>query len=245
MLFVEGQSHSLDAPLYALLFPDVSVIPKESCRDVMQATLGIRASAAFHRVQAFGLIDNDRRSAEELARFVSQGIFALTGYSVESIYYNPDVQRRVSLRQTAVTGHSSEQALEQAKQSALSTLAPHVRRLAERSVERTIRSEIERKVPTRAEIAAGQPITISVQTAQCVQIEVDLLNALLVSGNLTSVIQRYPVRETPALDEIARKLGFQGRGQYEAAVRKLLIDDPSALQIVRELFGALSGALSE
>jgi hypothetical protein len=48
------------------------------------------------------------------------------------------------------------------------------------------------------------------------------------------------VRETPALDTIARKLGFQDRDQYEGAVRKLLMDEADALTFVRSLFGTLA-----
>jgi hypothetical protein len=57
------------------------------------------------------------------------------------------------------------------------------------------------------------------------------------------MIARYPVRETGALTVIAQKLGFQSRGQYESAVRKLMIDDPDALDFVRALFGTLNADL--
>jgi ABC-type lipoprotein export system ATPase subunit len=48
MLFVEGTEQSLDKPLYSLLFPDVSVIPKESCREVEQAVRGLRSARDMH-----------------------------------------------------------------------------------------------------------------------------------------------------------------------------------------------------
>jgi hypothetical protein len=59
------------------------------------------------------------------------------------------------------------------------------------------------------------------------------------AGNLAEIISRYPVRETSALDRIAKALEFQNRKQYERAVRKLLIDDQEALTFVKSLFGTL------
>jgi hypothetical protein len=38
ILFVEGTETSLDRPLYAILFPDVSVVPKGTAADVIAAT---------------------------------------------------------------------------------------------------------------------------------------------------------------------------------------------------------------
>jgi len=46
------------------------------------------------------------------------------------------------------------------------------------------------------------------------------------------------------LTEVARKLGFQNREQYENAVRKLLMDDPTALAFVKSQFGALDAEIA-
>jgi len=63
--------------------------------------------------------------------------------------------------------------------------------------------------------------------------------ALHGANNLAAIIARYPVRETPALDVIAKKLGFTGRDQYESAVRKWIMDEKSALANVQGFFGTL------
>jgi hypothetical protein len=42
LLFIEGTEHSLDKPLYALVFLNTSVVAKSSCRDVEHAVFGIR-----------------------------------------------------------------------------------------------------------------------------------------------------------------------------------------------------------
>ena len=42
MLFVEGVEGSLDMPLYSIVFPNVSVIPKGSTREVESVVSAIR-----------------------------------------------------------------------------------------------------------------------------------------------------------------------------------------------------------
>lgn len=62
LLFIEGTERSLDKPLYSLVFPNVSVIPKASCRDVERVVTSIREAANFHWLKAFGIVDNDGRT---------------------------------------------------------------------------------------------------------------------------------------------------------------------------------------
>jgi len=89
------------------------------------------------------------------------------------------------------------------------------------------------QLPGRSAIAAGTPINISLDVAALVAAEKSRLETNLANGNLTEIIARYPVPETSALSEIARKLGFQNRDQYEDAFRKLLMDFQEALNVVK------------
>jgi hypothetical protein len=235
----------LDAPLYALIFPNASVVPKSSCRDVIHAVAGVRGSASLHWVRAFGLIDNDRRSAGEIESLQAQGVYALPVFSVESIYYHPELQARVATRHAVVTGADPSSVTAAAAASAIAALRPHARRLSERVVERCLRDEMERHLPTSRDIAAGTPISVAIDVRATVDAELATLNALLDQEQLPMVISRYPIRETPALTEISRRLGFQGREQYESAVRKLLMDDGTTLSLVRGLFGGLRSELGE
>ena len=239
LLFVEGSADSLDKPLYSLVFPDVSVVAKAGCRDVENAVVGIRGTVALHWLHAFGIIDSDRRTQGEINDLKNKGVYALSVFSVESIYYHPEVQRRVAERHASVTGEDASTRLANAKTAALSAVTSNVQRLSERAVEKTVREKILSHVPRQPDIRAGTPVNISLDIQAIVGAERGLLQDSIDKENLGEIIARYPLRETSALTDIARRLGFQNRDQYESAVRKLLIDDRESLDLVRSFFGTL------
>jgi len=107
-----------------------------------------------------------------------------------------------------------------------------------------VREEFFAHIPKRDQISAAAPVNISIDIPKIVQEERARFQEALDAGDLATVVSRYPVRETPALNEIARKLGFQDRDQYEGAVRKLLMDDTHALTFVRSVFGTLAADLA-
>ncbi len=240
LLFIEGTERSLDKPLYSLVFPDVSIVAKSSCRDVEHAVFSIRDSGNLHWLHAFGIVDNDRRTEADINRLKEKGVYALSVFSVESIYYHLCIQYLIAQRHASVTGDDASTYLANAKTAAIEAIRPHIQRLSERAAEKTLREEVFRHLPRREEIAAGAPINVSIDVASAVTAERERLQDALNAGNLAEIISQYPVRETPALDKITKELGFQNREQYEGAVRKLLMDDNEALTFVKSLFGTLA-----
>lgn len=239
VLFVEGEDSSLDLAIYRLIFPNVSVIAKGSCRNVEQSVAGLRGIPSVHWVKAWGLIDNDRRTPAEIEKLKNSGIFALACFSVESLYYHPETQKRVSERQSAVLGTKSSDLLLGAQLHAIEAIKPHVQRLAIRVAERETREKLLSLFPKPANFANVGTFSINLDLAAAIQIEVDRLNAALENGDLQFAIANFPVRETPALDAIAKSLKFLDRQTYEKAVIQLYLDDASALTWIRSLFGGL------
>ena len=171
-------------------------------------------------------------------------MYALSVFSVESIYYHPEIQRRLAERHSTVTGGKPDALVTAAKTAALEAIEQHIKRLSERLAEKTIREKFFQHIPKKEDIAAATSINISIDVAAVVASEAARLRDALGKGDILSIMNRYPIRETAALRAIATKLGFQNRMQYEGAVRKLLMDDESALKSVRTLFGSLPTEIS-
>jgi predicted ATP-dependent endonuclease of OLD family len=148
IIFVEGEDDSLDVPLYSLLFPQLSVIPKSSCRDVEYAVRGIRDAAGLHWVNAWGIVDNDQRSQDDINALKENGIFALGYYSVESLYYHPRIVRFVAERQAAILGMSADSLYNSAISQGVEEIARNRDHLVWHAVEKQIRRLIFSCVPS-------------------------------------------------------------------------------------------------
>lgn len=239
VLFVEGTEQSMDRPLYSIVFPNVTIVSTVSCRDVEHAVAGMDSSGKLHWLKAWGIVDNDHRTPADIEKLKAGKIHALDFYSVESIYYHPEVQKRVAVRQAAVDGADPAERAAKASEEAIATIRPHIERLCTRVAEKELRENMMGSLPKSHQIATGAPITITIDCAEVMRAEVARLSQALDSGDILTAIAHYPIRETPALGRIATNLGFKDRRHYESAVLKLLIDDQNALQFVRSLFADL------
>lgn len=242
ILFIEGEEEgrSLDKPLYSLIFPNVSIIPKSNCRNVEHTVSSIRDTANIHFVNAFGIVDNDRRSESDINKLKNKGVYALSVISVESIYYHPAIQHFIAQRQADMSGGDVSLYIANAKAAAIREIRPHIQRLSMRTAEKAIREEFFRHIPKKRDIETKDSINVSINLAKYVREESERLHNALDAGNLVEIISRYPVRETGALKHIAKELKFPEPKDYEAAVRKLLMDKTEALNFVKSLFETLA-----
>ncbi len=243
IVFVEGVEHSLDKPLYNLLFPNASIIAKASCRDVENAVVGIKDTAELHWVNPFGLVDNDSSGPERIADLHNKGVIPLNVYSVESIYYHPEVQKLAGEKLAEVVGGVLSEKLKKANDDAIKAIRDNASHLSARIAEKSARTQIFSLLPKKGEVAAGGIRTAEVDFAKYAQEEAARIEALINASDFVGVLQRYPIRESPALDAIARALNFANRSQYEAAVLKLLAHDSEAVKRVRTLLGSFPADL--
>jgi ABC-type cobalamin/Fe3+-siderophores transport system ATPase subunit len=239
IVFVEGVEHSLDKPLYSVLFPNTSVVAKNNCRDVENAVIGIKATAELHWVTPFGLVDNDAQTPERINELLAKGVIPLNVYSVESIYYHPDVQKLACDRHSAVVGGDSDKKLKKASEDAIQAIRENASHLSVRIAERAARARVFSLLPKKGEVAGGGKRSEEIDFGMIAKNEAARLEALINASDFVGALQRYPIRESNAIEAIAKALGFANRGQYEAAVRKLLADDDEAVKAVRVLLGAI------
>ena len=244
MLFIEGSADSLDKPLYEIMFPGVSVFPRETCSDVEHAVTIIRDTSAIAWVQAYGIVDQDQLTPEKKSALEMKGVFPLSVYSVEGLYYNPAVVNAVAKRQSTVIAGDPDQMVTKAWVDLLAAIATNADRLAARMTEQTVRDQISLGALDWKKIQAGQNVSISVNAQDAYQMEKACLQGWIKAKEVDKIIARYPIRETPALTAIVSALQFKSRAQYEAAVRKLVIDDATIRSELTAYFGALPTAIN-
>ena len=244
ILFVEGEQNSLDQPLYAVLYPGISIRAKSNCREVRKAVTGLRSIEAFHRVDVFGLVDNDSQDESTIAALADEGIFALPDYSVESLYYSGEVLEAVARRQAETLGITVDSLLEQARDQALSGIQPHeIVSLASLVSGQLIHREVVSAIPSphdlvdelRTELTITVPTTFPSQKIQ--------LEQLIRDQNISEIIRRYPVRQSGILHRLATGLHFRNLADYQRAALTQIAADPATAEALRARLGAVTAAL--
>lgn len=239
IIFIEGTEKSLDKPLYSLIFPMVSIVPKGSCRDVEQAVVGVRAGEGLHWLRAFGIADGDGFDAAQIAAKRANGVYALPYYSVEAIYLHPHIIAELAQRQAAVLGTDAAELGRTAVSAAIAEVAPHTERLSRNVAKKQVRKAIFEQIPNDDDILGGVEIAIKNDSAAIHAARKAELDTAVAAGDWEAILTRSPVRETGAQGAIAGALRFRKKEDYEKAVRHLLTEDPGALTFVRSLFGNL------
>lgn len=86
VLFVEGTSNSYDVQLYSVLYPDYYVVPCGGCTQVISYTKAFAATNALHSLTAYGIVDRDYRSNEEISALRLKGVFCLEVAEIENLF---------------------------------------------------------------------------------------------------------------------------------------------------------------
>lgn len=247
IVFIEGESgSSLDVPLYSEILPGVSVQSKGNCKEVISHVKGIRGSQDLHWVEAFGVVDRDQMSDSEVAALKISGIYAISCYSVESIYYNEKIQSLVAEALCKITGKNPAVLVGEAKSASINTIgAEDIKRLSARMVERLVRNQLLEAAPSWKKLDENAMIGVSINIPALLAKEVKKLQELIVQNDLNAIIQRYPIRETKIIATIVNRLDFKNRGQYEASVLTLIRENNEAKRLVESLLGGLATAVKE
>ena len=247
ILFVEGAPNSLDLPLYGALFPELSVIPKGNCEEVIRTVKGLRGSYEHHHVEALGLIDRDDRTQDQVKELAQGNVFALDVCSAESLYYCLDAIEAVARRQAESLGCDPQAMLEAATQNAWAAIRADQdlpERMAARRSERQVYNRFATRLPDWREIkAAGQQLTISEPIENPYQDELNCFNGLVESGDLDGLIARYPLRESSVFERVATALGCRNQADYAHIVVARVREDASLTKNLKERIRPLAELL--
>ena len=246
MLFVEGLDKSLDAGMLSLLFQNMSISSRGNCRQVTEAVLGIRAVNELHRVEAIGLVDNDAMSDEQVADLESKDIYPMSVFSIESLYYSKEVLEAVADAQAQLQRRDAAGMVADATAAALRVMENEsaMSHLAARLAERAIHDCALRALPRRDALPEGGDESIKIEIRSPYSAQLAKLRGLVASGSLHEIVARYPVRETPILDAIAKGLRFRNREDFEATALGRIAASETLRQALRTKLGKLADRLT-
>lgn len=244
ILFVEGTDKSLDTALYSILFPNVSVSSRESCQEVKKAVMALRDIPSFHHVEAFGIVDLDGMNRDQIDALEKRGIYPLTVFSVESIYYSIEVQTALAHAQSGVLGVPANTLLDEASASALvaARQPSTIEHLASRIAEYDFRASVLAQMPERSALVASNELCIKAEST--FPSEHKKLKDFVSAGDIFSIISRYPVRQSKILTCIAKGLGFPDTTFYEKAALFQIGSNEALRDALKLKLGGLGGLLN-
>ena len=246
ILFIEGISTSRDLPLYATLFPKISVKHRATCTEVHKAVTGLRQIESFHHTSAFGLVDNDSMSDEYKETLRKDFVFALPMFAVESLYYSSEVIRAVAERQGVTLSSNPDDLIDTARNSAFAILRQKgkIEHLAARVAERQMRDLVLKAMPTRDQMTSDDSIALSISVESPYPTSLARIKMLMESEDLDAIVAGYPIRESGILGNIAKSLHFIGDADYERAALAVVSSRPELANALRAKLGDLPNFLS-
>ena len=97
VLFIEGDGvNSLDSKLYPLIFNDYTVKALGGCDRVIEATRTFNALRDFHNLNAWGIVDRDRRDEGEVAYLRRKQVHVPDVAEIENIFMLEPVIRAMA-----------------------------------------------------------------------------------------------------------------------------------------------------
>jgi hypothetical protein len=206
---------------------------------------GLRAVADVHWVAAWGIVDNDQRTPEDVQWLRDAGVWALTHYSVEALYYYPAIISRIAKRQAALSGHNAEDLVKSAMADAVTAAKAQREHLVTSAVLRAARERVMAALPKRADVKAGVPsVNVEVDITAVRAAEEARFDKLVATADWDGLITRYPLRESSAFDRVVNGLKIADQPTYRAAVLKLVQEDAEAAKDLRGLLGGLYEAVT-
>lgn len=242
ILFVEGDGKSLDQQIYQLIYPDMSVIPQGTCNQVEKSVLGIKGTEKLHWINAYGLVDADDRTEEQIDALYEKGIVALDCYSVEYLYYNTEIIKQISKRCADISGKDSEALNKAALSNIISDISKHKERMCARLCEKRVRNLFMSGLPKHSDIAKRGKYTNELDLGKIMNDEEAIFDKMVKESDIDGLLKRYPIRETPVLSNITKAVGLS-KEDYESAVRKLIIDNIDAKSFYQTLLSRLSSLI--
>lgn len=244
ILFVEGKHQSLDLPLYDALFPGILVVSKGGCGDVIKAVKGLRSSESLHNIDAFGLIDRDNRTDEEVNQLEESGIFALRVCSAESIYYCSDAIAAVARRQAESLGSDADEMEKSAKREVFDALNENglAKRMAARRCERIVRKKILSQIPDWKSIERNLDVNFNLSIGPLFSDELARFKNFVDGENLDEIFARYPLRESHILDAVAKTLELT-KTNYKQTLLSRIRDDAELAKKLKRRIEPLSSVL--
>ncbi|WP_262250373.1 DUF4435 domain-containing protein [Parapedobacter soli] len=115
VIFLEGESSSIDYQLYEQVFIDHTLKPLGGCEKVIQSVKSFNEQKGFHHIDSLGIIDRDRRQHQDIINLNAKSIWVLDVAEAENLLLTEEIVKAIAKHM----GRDSERIFIQVKQNLL------------------------------------------------------------------------------------------------------------------------------
>lgn len=146
VLFIEGDGvHSIDAKLYPLIFDDYTVKSLGGCDRVIESTRTFNSLRSFHNLNAFGIVDRDRRDEGEVSYLRNKQVFVPDVAEIENIFMLEPVIRTMA----RLNHRDPDEAFAKVKHSIMHLFETDLRQQALQHTRHRIKKGVEHRIDGR------------------------------------------------------------------------------------------------
>ncbi len=222
VIFVEG---TLDKDTYTSLFPNYEIYISGGCDETIRKVKELQKlnkSKYVSRIVAIGIIDKDNRLKNNCENLRDHNIFTLDYYSIESLYYHPKtikymltISKKSNEQQNCIFKKIEEHVIEKANEKR--------EELSSRMMLRKIEDEIKSLIPSDYTQVINKRKTVTrYNWSDDFNVELSSIKNLIDNRDITSLIERYSVKNMGIIQFIYQKLGYDSAESYEESVRNEL-----------------------
>ncbi|MCT1445243.1 AAA family ATPase [Corynebacterium sanguinis] len=236
ILFVEGESGSLDLQLLSILFPEYSVTPAGSSDNVQRTVSGLQSTKELHWVSAKGIIDGDARGSEEVGKLRKKNILVLPVNEIESLYYLPNVVETQARRQAEHLDEDWQNLFQDAQEKALDSIRRTgvLEHLAATNADKILRRSALASLPDKNALkASSEEISLTLQSPYSEELR--LLRTAVEHKDLAEIVKRFSIRDSGFPTAVAKALRYNSKEDYQRAVTVTVHRDEALGHALREL----------
>lgn len=238
VLFIEGDGvNSYDAKLYPLLFPEFTVKALGSCDRVIEATRSFNALNSVHNLDAFGIVDRDRREAAEVAYLRTRKVLVPEVAEIENLFLLEPVVKVMARR----GGRRPDQVFSRVRSNLMHLFSGQIKRQALEHTRHRLKKEVAHRVDGRFDNIAAlerhvSELMLTINPRGIYQRLVREFEGYVRAGDYAAVLRVFNHKSMLTESRVAELCGLRGtdRKAFTGAVLDMLRTDSADAATVRD-----------
>jgi len=237
VLFIEGDGvNSIDAKLYPLIFKEYTVKSLGGCDRVIESTRTFNSLRAFHNLDAFGIVDRDRRDEGEVRYLRGKRVFVPEVAEIENIFMIETVVRAVARH----FRRDENEAFSRVKQAIMRLFGADLRQQALMHTRHVVKKTVEHRIDGRfANIVKLEEhindLCQSINPRGIYERYCREFRGYLNAGDYASVLKVYNRKSMLTESHVARACGLRrdDKDSYIRAILSILKEDRQDAETIR------------